>query len=612
MIGAVEISPLPKPMPNNHPRPNSPNRLRRPRTVLTDVELSVRQRTSVTFWVGVAMYVTGALTLVVGLALLLAALPQFPLGPQPEAVGQVRTLSTADTITLRWTAPGDDGTIGQASRYDIRYATGPMTEQNFSSTTPVSNPPYPQAAGREETLSVTGLQPATTYYFGLKTADEVPNWSPLSNVASASTATTSAACTPRWTCTDWSSCQDGRRTRRCVDNNNCNTTVDKPVEEERCTAPPPAEGTCREDWSCTDWSTCQNGNQSRTCQDRNTCGTTTSKPAEAFDCSTGAEPPDEDPDILAVVPARRAPARVRVYDRSLRSVASFLAFPGRQRTGGTVAVGDTDGDDILNVVVGAGYGASPQVRVFSPGSRQVIRFQPFAATARVGAQVAAGDVDGDGIEEIAVTPIRGATSRVIIYQYNEATGQYRPLTTLTPFGRGHRGGARLLLVDLNEDDHAELLVASAGQTTPLVRIFDYQSTTKKFTARRSFLAFPSRTRVGLHLSAGDVDNDGAPEVIISRDAGVPPVVRLFNPEGQLKYQFAAASARFRGGVTTATIDLDEDGQAEVVTAVAQSGPSGLFFFRFDRAERRFVRVKILTPFGSSVRGGLRMAGSAGL
>ena len=43
--------------------------------------------------------------------------------------------------------------------------------------------PAPQPAGSPESFVVTGLAPATTFYFGLKTADEVPNWADLSNVA---------------------------------------------------------------------------------------------------------------------------------------------------------------------------------------------------------------------------------------------------------------------------------------------------------------------------------------------------------------------------------------------------------------------------------------------
>jgi chitodextrinase len=52
-----------------------------------------------------------------------------------------------------------------------------------------SGEPPPKAAGTAESFVVTGLAPGTRYYFAVKTADEKPNWSALSNVAVATTAT---------------------------------------------------------------------------------------------------------------------------------------------------------------------------------------------------------------------------------------------------------------------------------------------------------------------------------------------------------------------------------------------------------------------------------------
>lgn len=91
------------------------------------------------------------------------------------------------SITLTWTAPGDDGNAGQAAQYDLRYSLSPITTQNFAGATSVSGEPAPQPAGNTETFAVTGLTPGTTYYFAIKAADEAGNWSPMSNVVSSAT-----------------------------------------------------------------------------------------------------------------------------------------------------------------------------------------------------------------------------------------------------------------------------------------------------------------------------------------------------------------------------------------------------------------------------------------
>lgn len=95
----------------------------------------------------------------------------------------------AASVTLRWTAPGDDGTSGTARQYDIRYSLSPITESNWNSAIQVAGEPTPQPAGNLESCVVNGLKAATTYYFAIKASDERPNWSVMSNVASKSTCT---------------------------------------------------------------------------------------------------------------------------------------------------------------------------------------------------------------------------------------------------------------------------------------------------------------------------------------------------------------------------------------------------------------------------------------
>src|SRR6185503_8742955 len=68
-------------------------------------------------------------------------------------------------------------------------STTAITATNFASATRWTAAPTPSASGTKENVTVTGLNPGTTYYFALKTADEVPNWSGISNVISRTTLT---------------------------------------------------------------------------------------------------------------------------------------------------------------------------------------------------------------------------------------------------------------------------------------------------------------------------------------------------------------------------------------------------------------------------------------
>ena len=91
------------------------------------------------------------------------------------------TTAQAGDAILTWTAPGDDGSVGTATSYDLRRSASAITAANFSQATAVTGLAAPKVAGSTETFTVTGLAPGT-YYFALKAVDEAGNWSLISNV----------------------------------------------------------------------------------------------------------------------------------------------------------------------------------------------------------------------------------------------------------------------------------------------------------------------------------------------------------------------------------------------------------------------------------------------
>lgn len=86
------------------------------------------------------------------------------------------------SVTLQWTAPGDDSLTGTASRYDIRYSLFPINGSNFVYCSGPGGIPRPGMPGLLQRFTVFGLLPGLRYYFALKTADERLNWSRISNV----------------------------------------------------------------------------------------------------------------------------------------------------------------------------------------------------------------------------------------------------------------------------------------------------------------------------------------------------------------------------------------------------------------------------------------------
>ena len=99
----------------------------------------------------------------------------------PSAVTDLSFLRLGeDRVKLMWRSPGDDGMEGRASSYDVRYSTDRLQESNWASATRLDSLTTPAEPGTPESLEVS-LDPEASVYFALKTADEVPNWSALSN-----------------------------------------------------------------------------------------------------------------------------------------------------------------------------------------------------------------------------------------------------------------------------------------------------------------------------------------------------------------------------------------------------------------------------------------------
>lgn len=99
----------------------------------------------------------------------------------PARVEDLAVQSVSEnTVVLTWTAPGDDGNIGQAVKYDIRYSTEEINKQNWSTAKQVYDEPEPQTSGSTETYTVKNLEHKKLYYFAIKTYDDVNNISPLS------------------------------------------------------------------------------------------------------------------------------------------------------------------------------------------------------------------------------------------------------------------------------------------------------------------------------------------------------------------------------------------------------------------------------------------------
>ena len=95
--------------------------------------------------------------------------------------------SNTGEVILEWNAPGDDGNVGRATEYIIRYSEREITNYaTWSEANDVTGEPVPKSAGSEETFTVGNLTPGRKYYFAIRAVDDMGNKSLLSSSPSVS------------------------------------------------------------------------------------------------------------------------------------------------------------------------------------------------------------------------------------------------------------------------------------------------------------------------------------------------------------------------------------------------------------------------------------------
>jgi len=344
-------------------------------------------------------------------------------------------------------------------------------------------------------------------------------------------------------------------------------------------------------------------------------------------------------------------------------LSQFQAFDRRSST--HIATGDVDGDGMDEIITGVGWatGRSPSfVGIFKKDGTPVAL---LGTEQKSGITIAAGDIDGDWVEEVAVgyhyhpnriSAIeddindwllgnewdedgycaryhRGGLGIIKVYKVMGRKFIDTGLVLYPYESEGYRGTPNIAIADVDGDGKPELITAPGPDPSAPARIKIFKIDTSEGMGKWK-VAFPmfdvivpfEKIKVpkkedkkdggwsvhiegyGANIAAGDLDGDGKAEIIVG--AGPDPrkngqVIILRMVDGLYTMESFIAYEGTGYGVYVSAADLDGDGKAEIITGLGP-GPRNKPIVRIFRGDGTLIGE--FQAYPDHVKFGVRVSG----
>jgi Hypothetical glycosyl hydrolase family 15 len=241
----------------------------------------------------------------------------------------------------------------------------------------------------------------------------------------------------------------------------------------------------------------------------------------------------------------------RVFDQNGDQTRSgFFAYDDRYPGGAQIISADIDNDKVNETLVNS----NGTITIYR-GTKVLTSFKPFNGLFKGDISLAVADLNGNGQKELVIGAGRGGGPQVRIF----STDGRLLSGGFFAYDRNFRGGVNVAAIDYNNDGKDEIITGAGVGGGPQVRIFN-----KDGKVLGSFFAYDQSSRSGVSVAAGNLNGDSEREIITGTGPGAQPQVRVWDKYGKLISQFLAYDKTSTAGITVAASDVDNSGRDEIL------------------------------------------------
>jgi fibronectin-binding autotransporter adhesin len=251
-------------------------------------------------------------------------------------------------------------------------------------------------------------------------------------------------------------------------------------------------------------------------------------------------------DVVAV-PGPTGGPRVTIMNGSNGAViANFFAYDPSFVGGLYVAAADVTGDRVVDLITGAGFGGGPHVKVWdgttlgNANPTVVTQFFAYATTFTGGVSVAAGDLSGDNIAEIVTGAGAGGGPQVNIYR----GGTFQLQSSFFAYASSFTGGVYVAAGDVTGDGQGDIITGAGAGGGPQVNVFNGQS----LQLQSSFFAYSLFFGGGVRVGTIDFTGNGIQDIVTGAGPGAGPHVIVQDFNNNILDQYFSGPETFQGGV----------------------------------------------------------------